>query len=320
MAADFIEQDGNIYLRLTGSTTQVSFSADSTASFTYTMYFAGLQVKNTGTLTHEINDGNNTNILFQGNGSATFVNEVPEDAGGHEADTTFNINAKHYTVTWTTPFPNANYTPTITIIDNRTASGQSSGMVLFAISDITASSFKVQFRTTTKSPEPQDLGYVRSFSASASIPSGSFPFSISKNGGVNDPSYEGINQVITSDGSGTRLFQVTGVNQDNTQYTTTSTSNFLCLGNTVLEFQNGVIANPGVAQDKNIFVKLSGNWKPSRNIFVKDDNAWKQCEKVWVKSNGVWKESYLRNSSDWVNMLELYDDTLDFAVQVVAQN
>jgi len=311
MAADFIEQDGNIYLRLTGSTTQVSFNAVSNASNNYTMTFAGLQGKNTGTLTHEFNDDTNTNTLFQGNGSATFVNEIPNDPGGHAADTTFNINAKHYTVTWTNAFPNANYTPTITINDNRTASGFPSGMVLFAISDITESSFKVQFKSTTKSPEPQDLGYVRSFSASVTL-----PFTITKSG--NDVT--GINQVITSDGSGTRLFQVTGVNQNNTQYTTTNTSNFLCLGNTVLEFQNGVIAYPGVAKDKNLFVKLSGNWKPSRNIFVKHQNAWKQCERVWIKSGGVWKESYLRNTSDWVNMLELYDDTLDFAVQVVAQN
>jgi len=315
MAADFIEQDGNIYLRLTGSTTQVSFNAASNSANTYTMTFAGLQLINTGTLTHEFNDDENTNTFIQGNGTATFVNEVPEDPGGHEADTTFNINAKHYTVTWTTPFPNANYTPTITVSDNRTASGFPSGMVFFDTSNITASSFKVQFRTTTKSPEPQDLGYVRSFSASATG-----GFNISKNGGENNPSYVGLNQVITAGGSGTRLFQVTGVNQNNTQYTTTNTSNFLCLGNTVLEFQNNVIAYPGVAKDKNLFVKLSGNWKPSRNIFVKHQNAWKQCEKVWIKSNGDWKESYVRNSSDWVNMLELYNDTLDFAVQVVAQN
>lgn len=190
MAADFIEQDGNIYLRLTGNTTQVSFNAESSSAYTYTMTFAGLQL-------------------------------------------------------------------------------------------------------------------------------------ISKNGGVDDPSYVGINQVITAGGSGIRYYLVTAEGNDgNTtfQYTTTNTSNFLCLGNTVLEFQNGVIAYPGVAKNKNLFVKSSGNWKPSRNIFVKYQNAWRQCEKVWIKLGGVWKESYVSNSSDWVNVLEFYDDTLDFAVQVVAQN
>lgn len=314
MAADFIEQDGNIYLRLTESTTQVLFNAASSASYTYTMTIAGLQVNNTGILTHEFDDNNNTNILSEGTG-ATFYNEVPNDEGGHDGDTSFNEYAKHYTISWFNSFSNANYTPSVSIIDSRTASGFNSGMELFAISNITASSFKVQFRTTTKSPGPQDLGYVRSFSASATA-----PFSISKNGGVDDPSYVGTGQTITAGGSGTRLYLVTGVNQTGTQYTTTNTDNFLCLGNTVLEFQNNVIAYPGYTKYKNLFVKSSGNWKPSRNIFVKYQNAWRQCEKVWIKSNGVWKESYVRNSSDWVNMLELYDDYLDFAVQVVAQN
>lgn len=314
MAADFIEQDGNIYLRLTGSTTQVSFNAASNSANTYTMTFAGLQVNNTGTLTHVFDDVNNVNELFNGTG-ASFVNEVPEDAGGHDGDTSFNVNAKHYTITWNTPFSNANYTPSVAIIDSRTASGYYSGMVFFDVADIQAGSFKVQFKTTTKDPGPQDLGYVRSFSASATG-----GFNISKNGGENDPSYVGINQVITASGSGTRYYQVTGVNQYGTQYTTTNQDNFLCLGSTVLQFQNNTIAYPGIPKNKNLFVKSSGNWKPSRNIFVKYQNAWRQCEKVWIKSGGVWKESYVRNSSDWVNMLELYDDTLDFAVQVVAQN
>lgn len=314
MAADFIEKDGNIYLRLTENTTQVSFNATSSASYTYTLTIAGLQVNNTGTLTHVFDDVNNVNELFNGTG-ASFVNEVPEDPGGHEADTSFNINAKHYTVTWFNPFSNANYTPSVTVLDNRTASGYYSGMVLFDVADIQAGSFKVQFKTTTKNPGPQDLGYVRAFSASATA-----PFSISKYGGVDDPSFTGTGQVITVGGSGTRYYEVTGVNQDGTQYTTTNQNYFLCLGNTVLQFQNNTIAYPGIPKNKNLFVNSSGNWNPSRNIFVKHENSWRQCEKVWVKSGNVWKESYVRNSSDWVNMLEGFDDTLDFAVQVVAVN
>lgn len=310
MAADFIEQDGNIYLRLTGNTTQVSFISAMDASNNYTLSIAGLQVNNTGTLTHVFDDVNNVNELFNGTG-ASFVNEVPEDAGGHDGDTSFNVNAKHYTITWNTPFSNANYTPSVTIIDSRTASGYYSGMVFFDVADIQAGSFKVQFKTTTKSPDPQDLGYVRSFSATATA-----PFYIIKSGGT----VYGTGQIITVGGSGTRFYQVTGTNQNGTQYTTTNTSNFLCLGDTVLEFQNGVIAHPGNPKNKNLFVKNSGNWKPSRNIFIKDAGTWKQCEKVWIKTGGVWKESYARNTSDWVNMLELYDDTLDFAVRVVAQN
>ena len=310
MSADFIEQDGNIYLRLTGNTTQVSFNSAMSASNNYTLSIAGLQVNNTGTLTHVFDDVNNVNELFNGTG-ASFVNEVPEDAGGHDGDTSFNVNAKHYTITWNTPFSNANYTPSVNIIDSRTASGYYSGMVFFDVADIQAGSFKVQFKTTTKSPGPQDLGYVRSFSATATA-----PFYIIKSGG----NVYGTGQIITVGGSGTRFYQVTGTNQNGTQYTTTNTSNFLCLGDTVLEFQNGVIAHPGNPKNKNLFVKNSGNWKPSRNIFIKDAGTWKQCEKVWIKTGGVWKESYARNTSDWVNMLELYDDTLDFAVQVVAQN
>ena len=140
--------------------------------------------QSSGILLHEFNDDSNQNTLFNGTG-ARFVNEVQGDPGGHAADTSFNINAKHYTVYWNTPFTNADYTPIITISDNRTASGFSSGMVLFDISNITASSFKVQFKSTTKNPAPQDIGYVRSFSAIGIPKTESIPVSISAVGSIN---------------------------------------------------------------------------------------------------------------------------------------
>ena len=357
MAADFIEQDGNIYLRLTGNTTQILFNAASGASNTYTMTIAGLQIISTGSLYHEFNDSQNTvngipgntDITFQPDGGgATFqalngdyepgVVYNPNDLGpggsfasqvGGDITITFSVGqnpttgtqitpfnavdtiAKYYTVTWNTAFPNNSYSLNINIDINLSASGVNplGGKVVGVVKR--ADGFDLQLARADNNL----IGFIRQFSAVATA-----PFSISKNGGINDPSYVGTGQVITVGGSGTRYYLVTGVNQNGTQYTTTNTSNFLCLGDTVLEFQNGVIAHPGVAKNKNLFVKNSGNWKPSRNIFIKDAGTWKQCEKVWIKSGGVWKESYVRNSSVWVNMLELYDDTLDFAVQVVAQN
>ena len=248
MAADFIEQDGNIYLRLTGSTTQVSFAATSTAANTYTMSFAGLQVKNTGNLIHFFNNSNETivydnvtigafqNVRLNGTG-ATFVNvdatvfDAAPGLFGVDGTGSFDVRGRHYEVTWTNAFPNADYTPTITIDPSGLSAAvqnyTSVNPTLYAISDITNIGFKVQFRNTVNTPD--SFTFIRSWSAGANL-----PFSVSKYGGINNPSYVGINQVITSDGSGTRLFPVTGVNQSNTQYTTTNTSNFLCLGNTVL--------------------------------------------------------------------------------------
>lgn len=360
MAADFIEsQDGNIYLRLTGNTTQVYFNAASEAANTYTMTIAGLNKVDTGGLLHIFNDdisntgepaffdgygfvNANDHALVQPSGPATFYIFNPGSEGGNASfradnsidqddkwfltispgdsvigsiDEMINEGNKYYTVNWNNPFPSDQYNLTITIDTNMSASGINVNTSAVAGIRKRADGFDVGFCSKTSVNGVFSTGYVRQFSASATA-----PFSISKNGGVNDPSYVGTGQVITAGGSGTRYYLVTGVNQNGTQYTTTNENNFLCLGNTVLKFQNNTIAYPGTPKDKNLFVKHSGNWKASRNIFVKYQNAWRQCEKVWVKSGGVWKESYVRNSSDYVNMLELYDDALDFAVQVVAQN
>jgi len=121
------------------------------------------------------------------------------------------------------------------------------------------------------------------------------------------------------------LLLVTGTGTDSNNYNTytytpTDTDHLLCVGNTSLIAQGGILAYPGYASNKSLDVKYNGSWKSAKSIYTKVSGTWRQCEKVWTHFGGNWRLSYEIPTSDWVNMLELLDDSLDFAVQVVAQN
>ena len=102
-------------------------------------------------------------------------------------------------------------------------------------------------------------------------------------------------------------------------YTPTNTNHLLCLGNTVLLAQGGIRAYPYIAPPPNsLSVKYNGLWKNAKSIYTKVGGTWRQCEKVWNKVGGTWRLSYEVPTSNWVNMLEGLEDSLDFAVRVDA--
>lgn len=48
---------------------------------------------------------------------------------------------------------------------------------------------------------------------------------------------------------------------------------------------------------------------------------WSECESAYLKTSNGWEKIYQNNTnSSWINMLELTDDAIDFAVQVIALN
>ena len=116
------------------------------------------------------------------------------------------------------------------------------------------------------------------------------------------------------------LLLVTGNNHLGNTYTPTDTNYLLCVGNTVLVAQGGTRAHPGITPPNSLNVKYNGLWKNVKSVYTKVGGTWRQCEKVWNKVGGTWRLSYEVPTSDWVNMLENLEDTLDFGIQVVANN
>jgi hypothetical protein len=114
------------------------------------------------------------------------------------------------------------------------------------------------------------------------------------------------------------LLLVTGNNSQGNTYTPTDTNYLLCVGNTPLIAQGGTRAHPGITPLNSLNVKKDGAWKSTKSIYTKVSGTWEQCEKVWINVGGTWRLSYEIPTSDWVNMLENLEDSLDFAVQVVA--
>lgn len=48
---------------------------------------------------------------------------------------------------------------------------------------------------------------------------------------------------------------------------------------------------------------------------------WSECETAWLKTASGWQKFYQNNTnSSWINLLELTDDAIDFAVKVIALN
>lgn len=79
---------------------------------------------------------------------------------------------------------------------------------------------------------------------------------------------------------------------------------------------SGYLSNPLA-----VGVKDGGSWKNAGNMFIKNANEWKEVQTAWIKQNGTWKQFFQNyGNSSWINMLELTDDAIDFAVQVIALN
>ena len=139
-------------------------------------------------------------------------------------------------------------------------------------------------------------------------------------GSIDDDRYPGTEILYSVPGSGVRYYQVSAVGttpqNQSFNYYTTDTNYLLCLGNTPLVAQGGILAFPGTG-NSNIYLNQSGSFKGVVNIFVKQGGQWVQCQDVYIKQNGQWKLTYT-NSSQYVNVLELLDDNLDFAIQVFA--
>jgi hypothetical protein len=114
---------------------------------------------NTGSLTHVFNDETDENILTDGTGASfTAVN-----LGGASAQWTGSFNAidKYYTVIFFNPFPNNNYSITVTITDNRSASGFPNNVVFGDIAGKNPGYFSIQFVASIDNR----ISYVRQFQA-----------------------------------------------------------------------------------------------------------------------------------------------------------
>jgi hypothetical protein len=140
---------------------------------------------------------------------------------------------------------------------------------------------------------------------------------ISKDAGAGGAIYNTGVSVAVNPGD---LLLVTGNNHLGNTYTPTDTNYLLCVGNTVLVAQGGIRAYPSITPPNSLSVKYNGVWKNAKSVYTKVGGTWRQCEKVWNNVGGTWRLSYEVPTSDCVNMLELLDDSLDFAVQVVAEN
>jgi hypothetical protein len=63
------------------------------------------------------------------------------------------------------------------------------------------------------------------------------------------------------------------------------------------------------------------SWSNAGNIFIKNGGSWKEVQTAWIKRNGSWTKFFQNyGNSSWINMLENTDDAIDFGVQVFALN
>ncbi len=94
----------------------------------------------------------------------------------------------------------------------------------------------------------------------------------------------------------------------------------LTLGGEVLYTGSGISTSyPGFKKFTGLFVKQSGTWKPPQTTSIKQSGVFKTTKEISIKHNGAWERVSPPDAySNWINMLELFDDALDFAVQVHA--
>lgn len=96
----------------------------------------------------------------------------------------------------------------------------------------------------------------------------------------------------------------------------------LTLGGEVVSVSSGFSTSyPGFKKFTGLFVKESGTWKSPPTTHIKQSGAWKIPTEISIKHNGAWERVSPPDAySNWINMLENFDDALDFAVQVHAIN
>lgn len=105
-------------------------------------------------------------------------------------------------------------------------------------------------------------------------------------------------------------------------FTSTESTTAFYLGGESLTW--GGYAYPGSGYLNNTFnlgVKDEGSWKNVSNTFIKDSGIWRDCESIWIKQGGLWNQIFANyGNSSWICMLEQIDDSIDFCVQVIAEN
>lgn len=96
----------------------------------------------------------------------------------------------------------------------------------------------------------------------------------------------------------------------------------LTLGGEIVSVNSGFSTSyPGFKKFTGLFVKQSGTWKSPPTTHIKQSGEWKIPTEISIKHNGAWERVSPPDAySNWINMLENFDDALDFAVQVHAIN
>ena len=96
----------------------------------------------------------------------------------------------------------------------------------------------------------------------------------------------------------------------------------LTLGGEIVSVSSGFSTSyPGFKKFTGLFVKQSGTWKSPPTTHIKQSGEWKIPTGISIKHNGAWERVSPPDAySNWINMLENFDDALDFAVQVHAIN
>ena len=96
----------------------------------------------------------------------------------------------------------------------------------------------------------------------------------------------------------------------------------LTLGGEIVFTSSGFSTSyPGFKKFTGLFVKQSGTWKSPQTTSIKQSGVFKTTNEISIKHNGAWERVSPPDAySNWINMLENFDDALDFAVQVHAQN
>ena len=181
----------NEYYRGGGYTTQNNTNVPTSGTISLAdFYSAYRQVINTGELLHYFNNSSEeityngvqvpafTNVTIEGTGATfqevnpgLFIIPPPGLSG------TFDIQGRHYVVTWNTPFPNANYIPTIEVLQGGlSAAVQNPNSVEashWATAYITTTGFKIQFKNNTLNDDNGNFigayGFVRAFRATAAL-------------------------------------------------------------------------------------------------------------------------------------------------------
>ena len=96
----------------------------------------------------------------------------------------------------------------------------------------------------------------------------------------------------------------------------------LTLGGEIVSVSSGFSTSyPGFKKFTGLFVNQSGTWKSPPTTHIKQSGVWKIPTGISIKHNGAWERVSPPDAySNWINMLENFDDALDFAVQVHAIN